>query len=78
MPLTVQMLAAPSVVLWISIRFVLLVVGVSSVVLIGAIQSAVPAGRAVPRALALAGASAFAFQTLALDALVWPAFFPLS
>ncbi len=78
MPLTVQMLAAPSVVLWVSIRLGLLVVGVSSVVLIGAIQSAAPGGGTVSRALALAGACAFAFQTLALDALVWPAFFPLS
>lgn len=78
MPLTVQMLAAPSVVLWVSIRLVLLIVGVSSVVLIGAIRSAAPAGGAVTRALALGGALAFAFQTLALDAIVWPAFFPQS
>jgi len=31
----------------------------------------------VSRAIALAGALAFSFQTAVLDALVWPAFFPV-
>ncbi len=77
MPLTFEMLAAPDPVLWLSIRAVLLVVGAASLSLIAAIATASPPGRKGARSLAVLGAALFSFQTAVLDALVWPAYFPL-
>ena len=76
MPLTFRMIAAPDPALWVAIRVVLFVVGISSVALIAALQSATPPGRPLARRLAIVGAIPFAFQTAVLDALIWPAYFP--
>jgi hypothetical protein len=74
MPLAFEYLAAPGPLRWWAMRGVLLVVGLASlalVVLLARISPA-PSGRAI----AVAGAVAFTFQTLVLDALVWPRCFP--
>jgi hypothetical protein len=76
LPLTFEMIASPSAGLWLAIRCVLATVGVGSLGLVAAIASARPSESRVARAVALAGAAAFAFQTAALDAVVWPAWFP--
>ena len=76
LPLTFAMLEAPSAALWAAIRTVLALVAVGSLGLVGALAVAGPARAPAARALALAGALAFSFQTALLDALVWPAYFP--
>ncbi|MDG2304011.1 MAG: hypothetical protein P8R42_05035 [Candidatus Binatia bacterium] len=77
MPLTFQMIETPNSALWLSIRIVLTVVGVASLALIASIATAAPSGARGARALAILGALLFSFQTAVLDALVWPAFFPV-
>lgn len=76
LPLTFAMLDAPSAPLWAGIRTVLALVGVGSLGLVAALAVAGPADAPVARAVAIAGALAFSFQTALLDALVWPAYFP--
>jgi hypothetical protein len=77
LPLTAQMLAAPSGALWLAIRGVLGLVALGSLGLLMALASAQPVSARSARGVALAGALAFAIQTAVLDALVWPAFFPV-
>ena len=77
LPLTFEMLESPSGALWLAIRGVLALVGIGSLGLVAAIASARPLEAPVARAVALAGAAAFAFQTAVLDACVWPAHFPM-
>lgn len=77
MPLTFRMIAMPDPLLWMAIRIVLFVVGISSLALIAAIARARPAGPDLSRRLGLAGAVPFAFQTAVLDAIIWPAYFPV-
>lgn len=76
MPLAFEYLDAPTSGLWWTMRAGLLITGLASTGLVHAVASvpAAPASRA--RTLALAGALAFTFQTLVLDALVWPRHFP--
>ena len=77
LPMTYAMLESPSLPLWVAIRAVLFAVAAGSVGLAWATLVLRPAP---PRALGLAarvGATCFTFQTAILDALVWPAFFPL-
>ncbi len=76
MPLTFQMLAAPSPLLWAAIRVVLALVGIGSLGLLAAIATAEPRESPGARRVALAGAAFFSLQTAVLDALVWPAYFP--
>jgi len=76
MPLTFRMFEEPGWGLWITIRVVLGLVGLSSLALIWAIAAVKPAGPAWARSLALLGALAFAVQTALLDALVWTHYFP--
>lgn len=76
MPLTFRMVAEPDASLWLAIRIVLLVVGLASVALIVALQTARPEGSKLRKVAALVGAAAFSFQTAVLDALVWPVYFP--
>jgi len=76
MPLTFAMLESPSAALWWTIRVVLAAVGLGSVGLLAALVAVRPRRENGARWLALAGVSAFCFQTAILDALVWPAFFP--
>lgn len=77
MPLTFAMLDAPSAPLWAAIRIVLGLVGIGSLGLIAALFL-IDADRRGPAFwLAVLGSVAFAVQTALLDALVWPAYFPL-
>jgi hypothetical protein len=76
LPLTFQMLEAPSGGLWLAIRGVLALVAVGSLGLMAAIASAAPHSAPGARRLALAGTAVFSLQTAVLDALVWPAYFP--
>jgi hypothetical protein len=76
MPLTFAYLEAPSAGLWTAIRAVLFLVGLASAFLIYAIATTRPGGGKISRVLALLGSVLFTFQTLVLDALVWPWFFP--
>jgi hypothetical protein len=77
MPLTFIMLDHPSLLLWAAIRVVLGIVGLASIALFLWILGTRPKGRRWFRALALAGAVLFILQTAVLDAIVWPAFFPV-
>jgi hypothetical protein len=76
MPLTFAMLEAPSGALWLAIRVTLVLVGIGSLGLVAAVASAQPSEARLARAVAVAGALAFSFQTAVLDALVWPVYFP--
>lgn len=76
MPLTFAMIDAPSASLWAAIRVVLLLVGLGSIGLIGAVATAQPADAPIARRIAVAGTIPFAIQTALLDALIWPAYFP--
>ena len=77
LPLTFAMLETPSGALWAAIRVVLALVGLGSLGLMGAIASAHPHAAPGARRAALIGALFFSLQTAVLDALVWPAFFPV-
>jgi len=77
LPLTFEMLAAPSAWLWLVIRIDLALVGLGSLGLMGAIASAQPPGAPGARRLALLGTLFFCLQTALLDALIWPAYFPV-
>jgi len=77
MPLTFAMLDAPSMGLWVAIRLVLAAVGIGSLALSGAVLTVDAPNSVWPRRLAFLGALAFSFQTAVLDALVWPAYFPV-
>ena len=76
LPLTYAMLASPSTAMWIAILACLGCVGLASVALLAFLVTMKPHPGPVSRALAIAGAVPFAFQTAVLDALVWPWFFP--
>lgn len=76
MPLTFEMVAAPSPLLWAAIRACLALVGLGSLGVLAALALTRPGPPPALRTLALAGAAAFCVQTAVLDALVWPAFFP--
>ncbi len=74
MPLTFEYLAVPDAWRWWAMRGVLLVVGLASLALIGLIAQVMPAPSG--KGAAIAGAAAFTLQTLVLDALIWPRYFP--
>lgn len=76
LPLTFEMIAQPSTLLWGSIRAVLFCVGFGSLgLLLWLIRSARVRSSGLAWA-AVAGCVAFCIQTALLDALVWPAFYP--
>ncbi len=75
MPLTFLMLRRPSGVLWMTIRSVLAIVGLSSVALLLGLLLLSPTASGVAYWLAVAGAAFFSLQTALLDGLVWPAYF---
>jgi len=77
LPLTFAMLESPSAWLWLAVRGVLALVGTGSLGLMVAIASATPHDSPNVRRLALIGAAFFSLQTAVLDALIWPAFFPV-
>ena len=77
LPLTVQMLEQSDPLLWIGIRAVLALVGIGALgllaLLIGRVRRE---GGSLPW-LALIGCVFFCWQTVVLDALIWPAYFPI-
>jgi len=77
MPLTFIMLEQPSLVTWVAIRVVLAAVGIGSAGMLAALLSVRPRAPLWAFIPAVIGAIAFCVQTALLDALVWPAFFPL-
>lgn len=76
MPLSFALLDAPNQDLWWCIRAVLLTTGISSLLIgLQVYRHAVQRGALFK--LALAGYVFFCLQTAVLDALIWPAFFPI-
>jgi hypothetical protein len=76
MPLTFQMVEAPSPALWWLIKIVLFTVGAGSLGLLVAVaRMRLSTGSAWGWA-AVAGGAAFCFQTAVLDALVWTTYYP--
>jgi len=77
LPLTGRMLASPSLGLWILVRLDLFAVALG---VLGLVIGVLGLGRLAPRGRgwAILGLAPFALQTVVLDALVWPAFFPWS
>ncbi len=76
LPMTIRMLRAPSTALWIAIRLDLLLVAGGSLALLIAAATYSPVRSPIPRATAIVGLIFFCFQTVVLDAVVWPALFP--
>ena len=76
LPLTFEMIEAPSAGLWWSICLVLWVVGGASLALLVAIVKVESPGADRVRWIGVAGCLLFSVQTALLDALVWPAYFP--
>jgi hypothetical protein len=74
MPLTFALLENPNTLLWWIVRLDLLVVGVASLAVLAALLRIRPGRAPWP---AVVGAAFFCLQTAVLDALIWPAFFPL-
>lgn len=74
LPLTSWMLAAPSALLWASIRVDLALVAIGSLGILVGLLTLQP--RLPGRGLAIAGCTAFCFQTVVLDAILWPLWFP--
>jgi hypothetical protein len=77
MPLTLVMLESPSAGLWWLIRLVLAAVGIGSLGILAGLVAVRPRAFSPAHALAIGGSLAFCFQTAFLDAVVWPAFFPV-
>jgi hypothetical protein len=78
MPLTLVMLHQPGDLLWWAIRAILAVVGLSSLGLTAALAALTPREPRWAYVLAVVGSLPFTLQTLVLDALIWPAFFPVA
>jgi len=76
MPLTFAMLETPSDGLWWAIRLTLAAVGIGSLGLLMSLVAVRPSPASLAYKLAVVGSVAFCLQTLVLDAVVWPAFFP--
>jgi hypothetical protein len=77
MPVTFAMIQDPSAGLWFAIRLTLAAVGIGSLLLVTALIWLEPRRPKTAYRLAVAGSVAFTFQTAILDALVWPAYFPV-
>jgi hypothetical protein len=77
MPLTFEMLESPGPGLWWAIRLVLGAVGIGSLGILAAIIAVRPVSAPGARRVALAGSAAFCLQTAVMDALIWPAYFPV-
>jgi hypothetical protein len=77
MPLTFLMIQGPNPALWFSIRLTLATVGIGSLLMIAALLRMQPRARGASFRFAVLGSIAFSFQTAVLDALIWPAFFPV-
>lgn len=77
MPLTSAMISKPGTALWIGVRTVLILVGLSSCLLVWALLSLQPRDPGFAFWLAVAGSAYFAFHTAVLDMLLWPVLFRL-
>ncbi len=77
MPLTFAMLEAPSDGLWWAIRLTLATVGIGSLGLLAGLVAVRPSSPSLAHKLAVIGSLVFSFQTVVLDAAIWPAFFPV-
>jgi hypothetical protein len=75
MPITNFYVGNPSTGLWIGIRTVLILVGLSSIALVWALLSLQTKAPGIPYWLAIAGSAYFAFHTAILDAIIWAALF---
>ena len=76
LPLTAWMVESPSALLWWLIRADLALVALGSAGLLGTLWFLGPEKRARGHALAVLGLFAFCLQTVVLDAIVWPLYFP--
>ncbi len=78
LPLTFEMLEAPSPGLWLAIRVTLALVALGSLGMMLAVASAAaPHSAPGARRIALLGTLFFSLQTAVLEALIWPAYFPV-
>lgn len=77
MPLTNIFLTSPGITLWIAIRAVLAIVGLSSCVLAGVLISLHTKETGLAYWLAVAGSAYFAFHTAVLDMIFWPILFKM-
>ena len=77
MPLTLELITEAGAGLWPAIHLALLFTGIASLGLVGCVIALRPATSGAAWALALLGSLCFTFQTGVLDALVWPAYFPI-
>jgi len=75
LPLTASMLAAPSPTKWVLVRTVLGTVAFGAIGIVWSTWSTAVSRGGVLAWAAFVGALAFAWQTVVLDALVWPAYF---
>jgi len=77
LPLTAHMAEQPSLTAWACVRIDLALVALGA---LGLLASLISLGASAPKGLrlAIAGLVPFCLQTVVLDALVWPAFFPFS
>lgn len=76
LPLTIRMLQSPNTLLWWAIRVDLFLVALGSLGLLVAAATYAPVASRAMRVAAVVGLVFFCIQTVLLDALVWPAFFP--
>ena len=77
LPLTIELILAPSAWLYVIVRLVLFAVALGAIGVLVRTAQHTRAAEGAARWLPLAGALAFCLQTVVLDALVWPAFYPL-
>jgi hypothetical protein len=77
LPMTIELILAPSLGLWWLVRLVLFAVAAGTLTLLLFTWRHARASKAWHRWLPVAGAAALALQTVVLDALVWPAFYPM-
>jgi hypothetical protein len=75
MPMTNMYVGNPGTGLWITVRTILIIVGLASVALVWALLTLQTKTPAVPYWLAVGGSAYFAFHTLILDGIIWAALF---
>ena len=75
MPMTFKMLIDPSISLWITIRIILFIVGLSSTGLILIFLFSNIKKESPTYLMAIAGLIPFLIQTMILDAIIWPYYF---
>ena len=75
MPMTNLYVGNPGTGLWITVRTILIVVGLASAALVWVLLTLQTRTPAVPYWLAVAGSAYFTFHTLILDGIIWAALF---